>query len=127
MAYLYRQDSTIVLDLGEQPRRDVLWSLEIARWAANELERLAAELLLPVNGSGKDSGKHRLTTVEIEVQAIDNRGVGQIRLKLGRWLDRVWLGAPQSLRLARNLREAANYAERYLRDADEANPRQLLI
>lgn len=121
MAELYRQYDKVVLDLGDDDKRDVLFSVAIADWAADNLEDFAKSAVMAPSWPTVNE-----PPVSIEVQAIENRGVPQVRLILGRWLKKMYLSPPAAVSVARMLRQAARKAEKHVRWLEERDPAVLL-
>jgi hypothetical protein len=122
VANLYIQSGYVVVDLENEGKRDILFSVDIARWAAENLERLAAQL---IRYTIHFSSAYYFEPT-IEVQSVVNNGIAQVRIKFGRWLNLYHIKPAHAIRLAKTIRQAADFSESKLRDKAESNPGVLL-
>lgn len=119
MASLYQHGDCVCLELGAD-KRDVLFSIEIALWAAESLEDLAARAIVVPRTNLKPDDP------TITVEAILNNRKAQVRLVFDGWATVFRFSPPAAVALAGALRDAARVAEKALVWKEERDPACLL-
>lgn len=109
----------MVLDLGTN-RREVLFAVATARWCSDMLEEYSWRAVhSPVMG-------FRTPEPIVEVDAIINGRVPQVRLRFGRWSCKFYFAPQHAVGLANLMRMAIRKAEREIKWLEERDPAVLL-
>ena len=119
MASLCQANDKVCLDLGTE-KREVLFSILIAEWAADALEMYAKKAILSHLRGYED----REPSVDVDV--VLSSGKPQVRLRFGWWTRRAFFTPAHALGLARWLRLACEKANDLLRWEEHGWPLQVL-